>query len=71
MAAPALAVDPAFCQQVRFSGVGWTDIAAATGVAEAVLGSMGYTPEVKLLAPRNVPRLMTAYLALLAVTTKL
>ena len=50
MVTPGLAADPASCEKVRFSGVGWTDIAATTGVAEAILGSMGYTPEVKLLA---------------------
>ena len=33
----ALAADPAACQAVRFSDVGWTDITATTATASVVL----------------------------------
>jgi len=50
MAAPALAADPASCQKVRLSDVGWTDITATTAMAAAILEHMGYTGEVQQLA---------------------
>ncbi|TDG06315.1 choline ABC transporter substrate-binding protein [Paraburkholderia guartelaensis] len=40
----AYAADPAACKDVRFADVGWTDIAATTGVASTILGALGYTP---------------------------
>lgn len=40
----ALANDPAQCQKVRFADVGWTDIAATTGMASVVLEGLGYKP---------------------------
>ena len=39
-----LAADPAQCQKVRFADVGWTDIAATTGMATVVLEGLGYKP---------------------------
>ncbi|MFC3627797.1 choline ABC transporter substrate-binding protein [Vogesella amnigena] len=39
-----LAADPAQCQKVRFADVGWTDIAATTGMASVVLEGLGYKP---------------------------
>jgi len=40
----AFAADPATCQNVRFADVGWTDIAATTGLATTVLQGLGYKP---------------------------
>lgn len=40
---PVLAED-ASCRNVRFADVGWSDIAATTGMASVVLEAMGYTP---------------------------
>lgn len=50
LAGPALAADGDACTTVRFADVGWTDIAATTGVASVVLEGLGYQPEVQLLA---------------------
>ena len=50
LAAPAVAADGDACTTVRFADVGWTDIAATTGAASAVLEGLGYQPEVQLLA---------------------
>ena len=44
------AADPAACQTVRFSDVGWTDITATTAAASEVLKGLGYTPEVQILS---------------------
>ncbi|WP_341319286.1 choline ABC transporter substrate-binding protein [Paraburkholderia sp. IMGN_8] len=38
------AAEPATCQNVRFADVGWTDIAATTGLASTVLEGLGYKP---------------------------
>ncbi len=46
----ALASDPAACQTVRFSDVGWTDITATTATASVVLEALGYTPDTQLLS---------------------
>lgn len=46
-AAPVSAVyaaDPPVCKTVRFADVGWSDIAATTGLASAMLQGLGYTP---------------------------
>lgn len=40
----AFAADPAECKAVRFADVGWTDIAATTGVASTILAGLGYAP---------------------------
>jgi len=50
LATPALAADGDACTTVRFADVGWTDIAATTGAASAVLEGLGYQPDVQLLA---------------------
>jgi glycine betaine/proline transport system substrate-binding protein len=39
-----LAQENASCQAVRFADVGWTDIAATTGMASVVLQGLGYKP---------------------------
>jgi len=44
MATSAMAVEPATCRDVRFADVGWTDIAATTGLASTVLEGLGYKP---------------------------
>ncbi|CAN7601286.1 choline ABC transporter substrate-binding protein [Trinickia sp. LjRoot230] len=40
----AYAADPAACRNVRFADVGWTDIAATTGLATTVFAGLGYHP---------------------------
>ncbi|BBP97824.1 glycine/betaine ABC transporter substrate-binding protein [Burkholderia sp. SFA1] len=40
----AYAAEPAACRNVRFADVGWTDIAATTGLASTVLQGLGYNP---------------------------
>ena len=40
----AYAADSAVCRNVRFADVGWTDIAATTGLASAVFEGLGYNP---------------------------
>jgi len=45
----AYAADPAACRNVRFADVGWTDIAATTGLASTVFEGLGYHP-VKTIA---------------------
>ncbi|MEM8589335.1 MAG: choline ABC transporter substrate-binding protein [Pseudomonadota bacterium] len=47
---PAAATDPAECQTVRFSDVGWTDITATTAATSVVLEGLGYEPEESLLS---------------------
>ncbi|MEQ8395156.1 choline ABC transporter substrate-binding protein [Thalassobaculum sp.] len=48
--APALAADPASCQKVTFSDVGWTDITATTAAASVVLDALGYEPKTQILS---------------------
>ena len=43
-ATSAYAADPAVCRNVRFADVGWTDIAATTGIASTVFQGLGYKP---------------------------
>jgi glycine betaine/proline transport system substrate-binding protein len=43
-ATSAQAAEPATCRNVRFADVGWTDIAATTGLASTVLEGLGYKP---------------------------
>jgi len=50
MAGIANAGDPASCQKVRLSDIGWTDITATTGTINVLLSGLGYKPDVKLLA---------------------
>ena len=42
------ATDDAACKTVRFADVGWSDIAATTGLASVVLEAMGYKPTVTI-----------------------
>jgi glycine betaine/proline transport system substrate-binding protein len=44
----AWAADPASCKAVRFADVGWSDIAATTGLASVVLDGLGYKPTVTI-----------------------
>jgi glycine betaine/proline transport system substrate-binding protein len=50
MVGVATAGDPASCQKVRLSDIGWTDITATTGTITVLLTGLGYEPETKLLA---------------------
>ncbi|MFT0533347.1 choline ABC transporter substrate-binding protein [Castellaniella hirudinis] len=54
--ATAVAAEPASCQKVQLGDVGWTDVAATTGVASLLLDGLGYTPS-KMIA--SVPILFT------------
>ena len=42
------AKESASCQKVRFADVGWSDIAATTGLASVVLEGLGYKPSVTI-----------------------
>jgi glycine betaine/proline transport system substrate-binding protein len=42
--------DPAGCQTVRFSDVGWTDVTATTALVTQLLRSIGYSPAVTVLS---------------------
>jgi len=42
--------DPASCQTVRFSDVGWTDVTATTALVTQLLRSLGYTPTTTVLS---------------------
>ncbi len=44
--APVHALEDAACRTVRFADVGWSDIAATTGMATVVLDALGYKPTV-------------------------
>ncbi len=44
----AQATEAPACQQVRFADVGWSDIAATTGLASVVLEGLGYKPTVTI-----------------------
>src|SRR5689334_1613283 len=46
--AAAQAQEAASCRNVRFADVGWSDIAATTGLASVVLESLGYKPSVTI-----------------------
>ncbi len=50
MTAPAAAADPASCEVVNFSDVGWTDITATTAATSVVLEGLGYEPKVQVLS---------------------
>ncbi|MGH8857668.1 MAG: choline ABC transporter substrate-binding protein [Polaromonas sp.] len=47
-AVSAAAQEPASCRNVRFADVGWSDIAATTGLASVVLEGLGYRPTTTL-----------------------
>jgi glycine betaine/proline transport system substrate-binding protein len=42
--------DPASCQVVRFSDVGWTDVTATTALVSQLLRSIGYDPQITVLS---------------------
>jgi glycine betaine/proline transport system substrate-binding protein len=46
VAMQAGAAEDASCRTVRFADVGWSDIAATTGMASVVLEGLGYKPTV-------------------------
>lgn len=45
---PAAWAEDASCKTVRFADVGWSDIAATTGLASVVLEGLGYKPTVTI-----------------------
>lgn len=49
---PAIAADDPSCQKVRFADVGWSDVAATTGLASVVLEALGYQPSVTVASIR-------------------
>lgn len=49
-ALPASADDASSCETVRYSGPGWTDIAATNGVAAVLFEALGYTPDIATLS---------------------
>ena len=51
-AVPVQAQDPPSCREVRLADVGWSDIAATTGISSVVLDSLGYQPVVTLSTAR-------------------
>ncbi|SNB78369.1 glycine betaine/proline transport system substrate-binding protein [Arboricoccus pini] len=46
----AKAAEPAKCQVVRLSDVGWSDITTTTALASVILDGLGYKPKVDVLA---------------------
>ena len=42
--------DPAACAKPHFSDVGWTDITATTQIANQILKSLGYKPDISVLS---------------------
>ncbi|MGS1094800.1 choline ABC transporter substrate-binding protein [Aquamicrobium terrae] len=46
----AQAGEPESCRTVRFSDVGWTDIASTTAAASVILEALGYSPQVQILS---------------------
>ncbi len=45
---PVAAAEDASCRTVRFADVGWSDVAATTGLASVLLEALGYKPEVTM-----------------------
>lgn len=50
LATASLSAEPAECQDIVFSDVGWTDISATTALTSAVLTALGYKTETKILS---------------------
>jgi len=46
----AAAVEPASCQGVRLSDIGWTDVTAMTALTAVLLKQQGYTPQITVLS---------------------
>ena len=42
-------VDPAACQIVRLSDIGWTDVTSTTAIFSALLRHLGYRPQTPVL----------------------
>ena len=42
--------EPESCRTVRFADIGWTDVAATTGLASHLLRKLGYQPHVTVLS---------------------
>jgi glycine betaine/proline transport system substrate-binding protein len=42
--------EPASCRDVRLSDIGWTDVAATTGLADVLLTRLGYRPKISVLS---------------------
>jgi glycine betaine/proline transport system substrate-binding protein len=42
--------EPASCQTVRFSDVGWTDVTATTALVSQLLRTLGYSPSITVLS---------------------
>ena len=42
--------EPESCRTVRFADIGWTDVAATTGLASHLLRKLGYQPQVTVLS---------------------
>jgi len=49
-ASAVYAGDPSSCAKPRFSDVGWTDITATTQIANQILKSLGYKPDIAVLS---------------------
>ena len=49
-AAEASASEPANCQSVRLSDVGWTDVTSTTAVFASLLRQLGYQPQITVLS---------------------
>ena len=49
-AAPGDVHEPASCQNVRFSDVGWTDVTSTTALITQLLRTIGYTPTTTVLS---------------------
>jgi glycine betaine/proline transport system substrate-binding protein len=59
-AATARASEPASCKVVRFSDIGWADVAATTAVASLILKDLGYTPKIiELTVPATYQSMKT------------
>lgn len=50
LASSAQAAEPASCETIRFSDVGWSDITSTTAVATEILKSLGYKTDIKILS---------------------
>jgi glycine betaine/proline transport system substrate-binding protein len=48
--AEAAATEPAQCQTVRLSDVGWTDVTSTTAVFASLLHQLGYQPQITVLS---------------------
>jgi glycine betaine/proline transport system substrate-binding protein len=56
LAAQGALADDASCKTVHFADVGWSDIAATTGMASVVLEGLGYKPTVTIASIQSPSR---------------